>query len=88
MSGTTENYWESIKVDPMNYCPDRGGYPHAGCDVGLYEANHGRYMSHLYGACRAHPIYWHLQSGGRPWEDCPGLDGLEGEWLELALFSD
>jgi hypothetical protein len=88
MSGTTENYWESINVDPMNHCLQRGEYPHAGCDVGMYEGNHAGYSSHLYGACRAHRIYWHLQSGGRPWEGCPSLDELEGEWLELVVLSD
>jgi hypothetical protein len=78
MSGTTENYWDSIKVDPANHCPERGEYPHTDCDVGIYEG--GTAISHLYGVCQEHRIYWHLQSGGRPWEDCPSFEELEGEW--------
>ena len=75
MSDTTENYWESIKVDPANYCPERGDYPHTACDVALHEG--GRAVSHLYGVCHSHRVYWHLQSGGCPWQDLPSLEALE-----------
>ena len=29
------NYWGDMRTDPMNYCPERGEYPHAACTVKL-----------------------------------------------------
>ena len=37
MTNQAQNYWEQQKIDPVNYCPERGEYPHPSCDVGLYE---------------------------------------------------
>jgi hypothetical protein len=72
-TGDRKNYWgESIGVDPANFCPERGEYPHVfGCDVSMYELDPNGDVSHLFGACHEHRTYWHLQSGGRPdpeWE--------------------
>ena len=42
------NYWDDMRTDPMNYCPERGEYPHAACTVELYEMGGPR--SHLHGS--------------------------------------
>ena len=69
-----ENYWESVKVDPLNDCPLRGEYPHVDCDVSMYELDPTGCVSHLFGACHNHRMYWHLQSGGSPDPKMQGLD--------------
>jgi hypothetical protein len=79
MSDQPQTYWEGKKMDSANYCPQRGEYPHAGCDVGLYER--GGPWSHIYGVCHGHKTVWHLQSGGKTVPSWPTLDELPGGYV-------
>ena len=77
MTNQAQTYWEKQKIDPANYCPERGEYPHPGCDVELYEA--GGPWSHIYGVCHGHKTVWHLQSGGAAHPSWPTLAELTGK---------
>ena len=76
------NYWDDMRIDPVNYCPERGEYPHAACTVELYEM--GGPYSHLHGVCHGHKTIWHLQSGGAAWHELPTLDELPSEGYAVA----
>jgi hypothetical protein len=76
------NYWEREKIDLLNYCPQRGEFPHIACKVELYEM--GGSWSHLHGLCHGHKTIWHLQSGGRSWPELPTLDELADEGYEVS----
>ena len=79
MNNQAQTYWEQQKIDPANYCPERGEYPHPGCDVEMYEA--GGLWSHVYGVCHGHKTVWHLQSRGaaQPHPALPTLAELTGK---------
>jgi hypothetical protein len=82
---TEKNYWESVEVDPLNHCPLRGEYPHVGCEVEMYEFDPTGCVSHLYGACHAHRMYWHLQSGGSPVATMRGLyEHVDADYSPVA----
>ena len=72
---STNTYWERVNVDPANYCPERGEYPHPRCEVDLYER--GGPWSHIYGGCHGHKTIWHLQSGGASRPGWPTLAELD-----------
>jgi hypothetical protein len=71
------SYWADQKIDPANYCPERGEYPHPRCEIDLYVAG-GPYC-HLYGVCHGHKTLWHLQSGGRADPSWPTLAEMVGK---------
>jgi hypothetical protein len=78
------SYWAEQRIDPRNYCPHRGAFPHEQCDVELYEA--GAIWSALHGVCHAHKKAWGLQSGGAAWDELPTLGELAGKgYYELAI---
>jgi hypothetical protein len=72
------SYWADQKIDPANYCPERGEYPHAECEVGLYEMDSSGW-SHIHGVCHGHKTLWHLQSGGGADPSWPTLAELAGK---------
>lgn len=74
--------WAEQKIDPANYCPERGEYPHDGCEIELYEL--GGPWSHIHGVCHGHKTLWHLQSGGTADSGWPTLDELEGKGYARA----
>ena len=60
---------------PGELLPGAGEYPHPDCDVQLYEI--GGPYSHIHGVCHGHKKVWHLQSGGRAWDELPTLNELD-----------
>ena len=80
MQSTTENYWEQERIDPANYCPHRGEYPHRWCEIQLHEGGHA--TAAIYGVCHQHKIYWLLQVGGAPDPDWPQLRALDNSYTE------
>ena len=81
MNTTETNYWEQARIDPANYCPERGEYPHPECNVELYEL--GGPYSNIHGVCHAHKKVWHLVSGGRAWGELPTLNELDGGYSQV-----
>jgi hypothetical protein len=77
----TMEYRESIQTDPFNFCPERGEFPHRGCELELREGSPGPPCARQdWGACHAHRTYWPLQVGGVPDMDMPHIAQLGDDY--------